>query len=147
MGQRALQGRYVPVNPSKYKGDPTRIYFRSSWERTFMRKLDLNPAVIGWSSEEFSVSYISPKDKRKHRYFPDFSFDVKGSDGRVKTYVVEVKPRAQTQPPPPRKKTQRYLNEVLTYGINQAKWDAARRFCMARGWEFKIVTEEDLYGK
>ena len=27
---------------------------------------------------------------------------------------------------------------------NQAKWKAAREFCMDNGWEFKIMTEKEL---
>ena len=27
-----MKGRYKPINPSKYKGNPTNIIYRSSWE-------------------------------------------------------------------------------------------------------------------
>jgi hypothetical protein len=40
--------------------------------------------------------------------------------------------------------TKRYLTEVKTWGVNQAKWKAANEFCKDRGWKFKIVTEDDL---
>ena len=40
--------------------------------------------------------------------------------------------------------SRRYLNEVKTYGINEAKWKAARNFCADRGWAFEIYTEHEL---
>ena len=41
-------------------------------------------------------------------------------------------------------KTRQYLNEVITYTINEAKWKAADLFCKEHGWQFKILTEKDL---
>ena len=37
-----------------------------------------------------------------------------------------------------------YITEVTTWGVNQAKWKAATEYCLDRGWEFKILTEDDL---
>jgi hypothetical protein len=42
------------------------------------------------------------------------------------------------------KPTRRYLNEVMTWGVNQAKWKAATEYCLDRNWEFKILTEKHL---
>jgi len=36
---------------------------------------------------------------------------------------------------------------VQTWITNKAKWDAARRVSEAKGWEFKILTEDDLFRK
>jgi hypothetical protein len=59
--------------------------------------------------------------------------------------VWEVKPKKQAQPPQPRSRvTKQYINEVVTWGINEAKWKAAQEFCKDRGWEFKVLTEDDL---
>ena len=30
---------------------------------------------------------------------------------------------------------------------NQAKWEAANRYAKERGWEFKILTEDNIFGK
>ena len=35
----SIQGRYKAKNPSKYKGDPSNIIFRSSWELTCFKYL------------------------------------------------------------------------------------------------------------
>ena len=76
---------------------------------------------------------------------PDFIVKVKTRDGTMKTLMIEVKPKKQTIPPEPRKRvTKQYVTEVTTYGVNQAKWKAAHEYCLDRGWEFKIMTEEHL---
>ena len=66
------KGRFKPKNYKKYKGDSTKIFYRSSWERNFMIYCDKSPAILEWSSEEYVIPYVSPLDKRVHRYFPDF---------------------------------------------------------------------------
>jgi hypothetical protein len=63
----------------------------------------------------------------------------------LKTYLIEIKPESQTLPPvPPKKKTKRFIQEVMTYGKNQAKWKAATEYAKDRGWEFMILTEKHL---
>jgi hypothetical protein len=79
-----------------------------------------------------------------HRYFPDMI--VKKTNGDV--ILVEIKPYQQTQQPkPPKKQTRGYINEVTTYLVNQAKWEAADKFCKTKGWKFQIMTEKQIYGK
>ena len=148
MASNYKQGFFRPKNPEKYRGDPTNIVYRSGWEKKLMGWLDDNLNVISWSSEEIVIPYISPIDNRPHRYFVDFYVEAKGRDGSVKKMLLEVKPRAQTEEPKKQsRKTKRYINEVVTYGINQAKWNAAKDFCENRGWEFKLVTESELFNK
>lgn len=137
------QGKFKPENPRKYKGDPSNIVYRSSWEFTMMRRLDRDKDVIAWASEELVIPYISPIDERVHRYFPDLVYQTKEG-----TFVVEIKPEAQTkQPIKGKKKKKTFANEVITYEINSAKWRAAREFCEDRKLKFVILTERDLYGK
>jgi len=107
--------------------------------------LDRNPNIISWASEELIIPYISPVDGRWHRYFPDFLVKMKTKDGKLKTMLLEVKPKKQSQPPEPQKRiTKRYITEVTTYGVNQAKWKAANEYCLDRGWEFQVITEDHL---
>ena len=40
--------------------------------------------------------------------------------------------------------TKRYINEVITYSINDAKWKAAKEFCKDYGMEFMLITEKEL---
>ena len=137
--------RWFPKNPTKYVGDVNNIWVRSSWERKALDWMDMNPSIINYSSEEVKVPYISPIDKRKHNYHPDIIARVKKSDGSIVTYMIEIKPYEQTLEPTPKKRvTKRYINEVYTWGINSAKWQAAIKYCRDKGWVFKLLTEKDV---
>lgn len=139
------KGFFKPKNPQKYKGNPTQIVYRSSWECRVMSFLDNNPSIIQWSSEEIIIPYLSPIDRKVHRYFPDFYIKVKDKNGRIKEMIWEIKPKKQSvQPKKQSRITQRYINEVVTWGINEAKWKAAEEYCLDRGWQFKVLTEEDI---
>ena len=139
------KGRYNPVNPKKYKGNPQNIIYRSLWERKFMVYCDTNDKVLEWGSEEIIIPYISPWDSKVHRYFPDFYIKVKQSSGNLKKFIIEVKPKKQTRPPKPvERKTKRWIKEVRTFGINEAKWKHASKWCKDNDMEFKILTEEEL---
>ena len=144
MGER-IKSKYTPIYPSKYQGNTKHIICRSSWERKFCQWCDMNNSIISWASEEFSIPYVSPKDNRVHKYYPDYLIKVKEKNDMIKTYVVEVKPHKQTMPPKPRsRKTKSYLTECVTYAVNQAKWKAAKEFCEDHRIEFKVVTEKEL---
>ena len=144
----AYRGKYKPKNPNKYVGDPTKINYRSLWERKCMLTFDDNPNIIKWASEEIAIPYLSPIDRKRHRYYPDFMVELKNKEGKIETIMIEVKPKKQTEPPKPRKrKSVTYLNEAKTYAINQAKWAAAQALCDRKGWTFRIMTEKEIYGK
>jgi hypothetical protein len=142
----AYKGKYRPRNPHKYKGDASNIVWRSTWELKICRWLDTNSSVTLWSSEEVVIPYISPIDGRPHRYFVDFWFEaIDKSTGKKKKHLVEVKPDYQTRPPKVQQRaTPKYLNEVKTWGVNEAKWNAAKEFCEDKGWQFHIITEKHL---
>ena len=95
----SIKSRYKPSTPQKYKGNPNNIICRSSWERKFCQWCDRNKSIVSWASEEISIPYVSPKDNRIHRYYPDFLIKVKEINNKIQTYVVEVKPKKQTLPP------------------------------------------------
>ena len=144
MGE-TYKSRYYPSFPNKYKGNPNNIICRSSWERRFCKWCDLNENILQWGSEEFSIPYVSPIDNRIHKYFPDFIVKLRESSGRIRTYVIEVKPKKQTRPPKPgKRKTKSFIYETMEYAKNQAKWKAAEEFCADRMIEFKIITEDEL---
>ena len=109
-----------------------------------MKYLDDNPAVVWWASEELPIRYISPIDNKVHRYFPDFIVRTKRKDGQETTMVLEVKPYRQTQMPVQKRRTQKFINEMATYAVNQEKWKAADLFCEEHGWQFKLITEKEL---
>ena len=141
----AYKGKYKVRCPYKYKGDPTKVIYRSLWELKFMTYCDTNINILEWGSEEVYMWYRSPVDNRPHRYFPDFYIKVREKDGTIKKYIIEVKPQRQTKPPArPKRQTKGYLREAFEYAKNQAKWKAANEWCLDRGFEFKILTEKEL---
>ena len=139
-------GKYFQRHPKKYKGNPTNIVYRSSWEKKFMNWCDLTESVSEWQSEEFFIPYRSPIDGRVHRYFPDFFVKYRDANGKRRTMVVEVKPKKETKMPTtnPKRRTKSWAYSVRTYAVNQAKWKAAKEFCKDNNYEFKIMTEHEL---
>ena len=111
-----------------------------------MRWLDSSDGVISWGSECIAIPYVSPVDNKIHRYFPDFLMKTKDKEGKVVTTLVEIKPHKQTLQPKPRKKvTPSYLTEIRTYGVNEAKWEAAQKVCEEFKWKWLILTEKELF--
>ena len=70
---------------------------------------------------------------------------IKNKQGLVETKMIEIKPYAQTKPPEKQNNvTRKYLNEVATWGKNDAKWKAAASYCSDRKWTFHVLTEREL---
>ena len=138
---RTYKGSFTPKNLSKYKGNPDKITYRSSWERDVMVYLDESPKVTKWNSEEFVVRYYYEVDKKYHRYYVDFW--VNWTNGQ--TTIIEVKPKKQAMPPKVKNpKTKSGLNEAFTYIKNRNKWDAAEKVAKDNGYRFVIWTEDEL---
>ena len=137
----AYKGRYKIKNPDKYLGNPTNVIFRSLWERNTFRWCENNPKVRAWSSEEIVVPYKCKVDNKLHRYFVDLYVEMNNGQ----TILVEIKPKKETLPPKqPKRKTKKFLNEVITFSKNQAKWEAADQYARHKGWKFQVWTEETL---
>lgn len=144
MAYKYKQGKFVPKNPQKYRGNTNNIVYRSGLELRFFNLFDTNPNVIEWASEEIYIPYFDPLTKKTRRYFVDIYIKVKTSDGAEKKFLIEIKPNSQTKPPRKKKNDYQYQMEVFEYTKNKAKWDAATEFCNKRGIEFKILTEKNL---
>lgn len=148
----AYSGRFKPKNPKKYKGDPTRVIYRSLWELKLMRKFDEHPDIVEWQSEEVIVPYMNPVKGKPSRYFPDFVIKKRIGEDKYQVIMIEVKPLKQTAAPNPANKyktpsgrvSRRFLNEAATYAVNEAKWKAAQRYCQERGWIFTVMTEKEI---
>ena len=140
----SYKGTFLPKNPAKYNGNSKNIIYRSNWELRVMKYFDDHPNVIWWASEELPIPYVSPVDNKTHRYFPDFIVKMRLKDGKITTYILEVKPLAQTKMPVQKRKTKKFIQEAATYAINQEKWRAADLFCREHGWQFKVITEKEL---
>lgn len=142
--------KYVPVYPEKYRGRPP-IICRSSWEEAFCRWADHAQSIVSWASEEITVRYQDPivpimKGKPHFKtYWPDFVIET--IQGEI--FLIEVKPHKQTIAPTrsQTKSRKTMLTEEKSWLVNQAKWRAAQTYCARKGWEFKIITEKQLFGK
>ena len=144
------QGSYTVINKSKYIGNVSSVYYRSSWEQRVFLYMDISPNILKWSSEEISIPYIKPTDNKPHRYFPDLYAEVLTSTG-AKKFLIEIKPTKDTEIYKPKKTTsksqQRIVESAITVAINEAKWDAAREWCKINSITFMIWTEKELFGK
>ena len=140
---RWKQGFFKPANPNKYKGNVNNIIYRSSLELKVFRKLDKSPNILWWNSEEVIIPYRKPTDGgRIHRYFPDLLFKTIKNE----IYLVEIKPYIQTKRPTitKRKRKSTILKENIDYSINKSKWYSAEKFCIKKGWHWKIITEKEI---
>ena len=122
----AIKGKYKPKNRDKFQGsNPT---YRSMWERRFMLYCDRSDSILEWSSEAIHIPYISPKDDRWHTYYPDFFIKYIDKNRKTVRSIIEIKPYYQKR-----------------WDINQAKWKAAEEYCKEKGYEFKVLTEKELF--
>jgi hypothetical protein len=145
MRKKWRQGIFTPKNQNKFIG--SKAVYRSGLELKFFRFCDDNPNVLEWGSENIVVPYISPLDNRAHRYYVDNYIAIK-EGSKVNKYLVEIKPSKQTKPPTTKyRKRQHLIYEQRQYVINQAKWKAAKQFCIKKGLTFIILTEKELIFK
>lgn len=146
---------YIPRNPEKYCGRYP-IILKSTWETKFAQWLDYNRDVIEWSSESIKIPYIDPTKGRNYGvldermgkrriYYPDFYCKMKNGD----KYIVEIKPSKYIRQVKNkgRKSNKTMLMRKEIYLINQAKFESAKRYCKKLGYEFLIITENELFRK
>lgn len=138
------QSIFVPKNPEKYVGSKS-IKCRSSWEKKFASMCDTNPNVIQWNSEGLCINYQDPNDNKFHRYYPDFVIKLVTKEKKEKIIIAEVKPLKETLPPKkPKKVSKSYIESLVLYNKNLAKWQSAKVYCQKNNMEFKIITEKEL---
>ena len=150
------QGIYKVVNRAKYMGNDNPIY-KSSIEKRAFYYFDHNQNVMRWGYELMKVPYFFTVDQKWHNYYPDAYVELRSSNGELKNLLVEIKPQSQNVwdsignivlPKPPKRKTAKswnnYQKRLLEATKNVCKWEAAKKFCIERGWEFKIVTDQNL---
>lgn len=136
------QGEFDRYNPKKYFG-PRPIIYRSSYELSFMRKMEANNMVEKWSSENIVIPYTMQEKvggrivTKRHNYNTDFEVHLKNG----KKIIVEVKPRCQC----PESEAQMRRNPDIRK--NAAKWAAAFEWARLNGYEFRIITERHLATK
>lgn len=149
MSREWHQGTYKVINKHKYIGSKDPI-FRSSWERRCFYYFDTNKNVVAWASENITIPYFFPLDNKHHVYYPDIYCEIIDRNGDKKIWLLEIKPYAQTVPPkPPRARTAKairnYKNSQIIVKKNEFKWEAADIYCKKRNWNFKIITENEIF--
>ena len=139
MSNSYVQGKYTPVNPTKYVGTHP-IIFRSSWEFKVMQMFDSNPNITSWASESLKIPYVNPFTGKYTVYIPDFVVTYLDANGRAKAEIIEVKPSKETFLE--QAKSQRSKAAVA---LNQFKWAAATAFAKSHGMVFRVMNEENIF--
>lgn len=138
MANKFHQGYYTVKNKEKYIGKKVPIY-RSSWEFSMMQFLDFHTSVLSWGSEIIAIPYQDPLTGRKKNYFPDFVIVYLDRDGVKNAEIIEIKPANQAGI----KKTKSKLNQAQTVR-NMAKFAAASAYAEINGFQFRVITENEL---
>lgn len=166
LNSKYQQGYFTPTNSEKYRGDSSKIIFRSSWELRFMNWVDLHPNISKWSSEPVAIKYNNPCAKlvngqytsAVHNYYVDFFITVT-KENTIQSWLIEIKPGMQvptteqmmrlskmiTEGNKTDKKINRYNHELKTLLVNRAKFLAAKKFAEDRGCKFAICDENFLF--
>ena len=134
----AKTGIFKPLNPNKYNGQVP-IVFKSQLEYLAMRYLDSNPSIMSWSYESQSIKYFDKIRNKVRRYFIDFVAIAKIGNVK-KTIWLEIKSKDETKPPKNKKNT----DALSTYVTNMCKWESASKLAKSKGYQFQILTEEQL---
>jgi hypothetical protein len=120
ISRRALTGR---VQSSGGGG----LSFESSLERDWLLSLDSSPDVTAIREQPFTLIYLM--DGRRLKYTPDVLAEHVTRTGCKRVIVYEVKCR----------------DDLVAEWTNlRPRFKAAVAYCRARGWGFKIVTEEQI---
>ena len=140
MRPRWASGKYNLKYPDKYVGLKT-PHYRSSWEQIFMKFCDENPSVAKWASESIKIPYQNPLTGKHPVYVPDFFIQYTNKNGKSMSELIEIKPKRQTRILAAEKGQSIKAATIL----NQAKWEAAGRWCKQKGIKFRVITEDDIF--
>jgi len=139
MAAKFANGFYQIINSDKYVGKKV-PHFRSSWEHTFMRFCDENPAVLQWASEAVHIPYRNPFTNKNTIYVPDFMIMYVNKSGEKFGELIEIKPSTQTT-----LESARSPRDQAAAVLNMHKWQAAQAWCSQNGLRFRVVTENDIF--
>lgn len=139
MTKKYQQGYFTPKNTDKYVGTYP-IYYRSSWELSFMRMCDEHQSVINWASESIKIPYLNPLSNKFSVYVPDFIIMYENASGAKRAELIEIKPAKETFLE--QAKSQR---DKLALAVNAAKWTAAHAWAKKHGMTFQVINENHIY--
>ena len=96
------------------------IAFESLLERDFIYLLDYDPAVEWFEEQPLTIEYVS--DDKVLSYTPDFHLIE-----RKHNVLIECKP-----------------DQFVDTEENRPKFAAARAWCAQQGWEFRLITDQQV---
>lgn len=96
------------------------ISFESTVERDLIYILDYDQSISEFEEQPISIEYY--REGKKHHYTPDFYAKVNDQD-----WLYECKP-------------EKFINTA----DNEDKFEIARLWCYEKGWNFKVITAEEL---
>lgn len=99
------------------------VKYQSSWEKFYCKSLDVNDSVLKYYSQPFFIPY--EYENKLHRYRPDVL--VYYTNGKID--LIEIKPLC-------------FVDDEIV----QLKANAAKEFCRRNNYEYRILTELDLFG-
>lgn len=147
------EGYYSVLNKDKYLGDLNKVIFRSSYEETLFKELDLDPAVLYWVAEppELKIRYWNPVKLRWAFYFPDVMCVKRHGDRQVKC-LIEIKPKSKLKLPVrpktnDQKKLASFQKKMADYMVIDAKRKSAVEFCKQKGMLYVFITEDTVKPK
>ncbi len=157
------QGNYIPVNKDKVirLNNDGGLYYRSSWEQKIMYWLDMKSEVVKWGAECLQIPYqqthFDNGDTRikSHVYNVDFYYEMR-INGEFRQIVAEVKPMKEYKmvialtenklevPERGTKKLKNFEYDLKMAYKNKQKWETMISWCDKKGYDFIIITEENL---
>jgi len=158
-GGKYHQGLFIPKNKDKVVklNSSGGLFFRSGLEKKMMVYLDNNEKILNWGAEHLAIPYEKTEynneshqlEKTSHTYYPDFYYELMKSNGVVSKVVAEVKPLSETREPklpstPTSKQLKNFEYSLKMWNKNLSKWKYMIEFCQRKGFEFIIITEENL---
>lgn len=143
---KSLHGVYSPKNKEKYKSNNL-PHYKSKLELKTMVYLDNNPNVINWCYEPFAIEYYDKSPLLlnrtaapiKRKYYIDFAATIKTANGTQKVWI-EVKSKNDVNVVMAPTK----IMESQAYIKNMSKWTAAKKMAKEKGYNFVIITDNDL---
>jgi hypothetical protein len=110
---------------------------------------DAHPNILGWASEAIKIPYEIPEIrngiaiKRQTFYIPDFFIVYIDRNHVQHKELIEIKPKDEMPFFQGKVNTLKQARQAMNF----LKWQAALRFCAARNWKFRVVTEDQLFAK
>ncbi|WP_341906265.1 TnsA endonuclease N-terminal domain-containing protein [Fluviicola taffensis] len=107
------------------KKNLTHVWFESALEKDFALLLEYHPTVNRYTEQPVTIEYMVNDKVRV--YTPDFLVHFKDPD--QKPWLCEIKYRDDFS---------------MNFKKYKAKFKAAVQFCKEQGWEFKLISENNI---